>query len=153
MLSVDDPRIEPLREQRRSAVVTDLCGCGCASINLRSTANTPDRRRSADSPFRPTRIRPLPPMHPRWRTAALLLFLDEGWLSLLEICWLETPPPEFPPPTAFRGPEVTCERDAAARAALDRDWPDGGQGRLRSAWRRFGASLIDGLRVTLSVAD
>jgi len=34
MLAVEDPRIEPLRAQRRGVVATGRCGCGCASIDL-----------------------------------------------------------------------------------------------------------------------
>lgn len=34
MLGVDDDRLDPLREQAASAVVTGMCTCGCATIHL-----------------------------------------------------------------------------------------------------------------------
>jgi hypothetical protein len=64
----------------------------------------------------------------------LLVFLDEGWLSLLEVWWMEAPPAEFPPATAFHPPEVTCERDAAALAELQARSADAASpGTLRGA--------------------
>jgi len=127
MLSVDDPRIEPLREQRKSALVTGLCGCGCASINLAVDrgGNRPaaicSQPISADPAVGGTAEANGMP------NCGLLLFLDDGWLSLLEICWIAEPPSEFPPATTFGPPEVTCERHAGATAALDRE-SDGAAG-------------------------
>jgi hypothetical protein len=109
ILAVGDPRVEPLRRQRMSAVVTGMCGCGCASINL-----AVDRRRAeaADLCSQPLSaaltdeaIAKLPEPNEYF---GLLLFLDEGWLSLLEIWWIQKPPTEFPPPSAFENPRVDC---------------------------------------------
>lgn len=143
LLGVDDPRIEPLREQRKSVVATGICGCGCASIDL-----AVDRERykpaaicrqpiSAD--FDPARTDLADPME----AGGLLVFLDEGWLSLLEIWWIERPPSEFPPAASFHAPEVTCERTEAAIAALHRSsessaWPKALSGATRTVRRLFG---------------
>ena len=108
MLSVDDPRIEPLRAQRPTVVVTGMCTCGCASIDL-----AVDRQRSpaADicrqpisADFNSARANLADPNE----TYGLLIFLEEGWLSLLEIWWILKPPDEFPPVIAFDPPRVEC---------------------------------------------
>jgi hypothetical protein len=38
----------------------------------------------------------------------LVVFNDEGWLSSLEIWWIDQPPPEFPPPEDFQPPTLSC---------------------------------------------
>ena len=110
MLSVDDPRIEPLRGQRARAVVTGMCTCGCASVNL-----DVDREHS-----RPADICGQPISADLNASQAdltnpnehygLMVFLDEGWLSLLEIWWIENPPKQFPPTSWFDTPRVTCDK-------------------------------------------
>lgn len=120
MLGVDDPRVAPLREQRKSVVATGVCGCGCASIDL-----AVDRER-----YEPAAICGQPisaELNPAKAAVAypnesygLLIFLDQGWLSLLEVSWHEKPPAEFPPANAFDPPEVTCERLEAALAEMRR---------------------------------
>ena len=125
MLGVDDPRVEPLRQQRQSVVVTGLCGCGCASIHLEVDRERHGPAAICRQPIAADVSPTIAADAERTNVCGLLLFLDEGWLSLLEICWVETPAAEFPPATAFRGPEVTCERDEAAVLALARH-PRGG---------------------------
>jgi hypothetical protein len=39
----------------------------------------------------------------------LLLFLEEGWLSLLEIWYIHEPPAEFPHPATFDFPRIECD--------------------------------------------
>ena|SRR6185503_11799899 len=118
MLSVDDPRIEPLRDQRRTVVATGVCGCGCASIDLAvdrvSCRPAAICRQPIAADINLASADPAGQIQP----GGLLVFLDDGWLSLLEIWWIDRPPPEFPPATAFHPPEVTCERTAAAIEAL-----------------------------------
>ena len=120
MLGVDDPRVEPLREQRKSLVVTGLCGCGCASIHLAVDRGRHGPAAICRQPIAADVRRTTAVDAERTNVCGILLFLDEGWLSVLEICWVETPAAEFPPATSFRGPEVTCERDEAALLALAR---------------------------------
>jgi hypothetical protein len=105
LLRIDDDRLAPLREQARTAVVTGTCGCGCATIDLAvdrdnggpadlcSPVVSADSRAADDVP-----------------AVGLLLFLDDGWLSLLEIWYIEAPPGEFPAATAFEAPRFECDR-------------------------------------------
>lgn len=105
LLSVDDDRLEPLRAQAATAYVTGTCGCGCATIHL-----AVDRERTpaavdlcgmvASADARPVEGD---------LGSGLLLFLDDGWLSLLEIWWIDVPPPEFPPVPAFEPPRFACD--------------------------------------------
>ena len=104
VLGVDDARLAPLREQAASAVVTGRCTCGCATVNL-----AVDRQRT-----RPVSLcSPVVSAHTRevegQPVFGLLLFLDEGWLSLLEIWWIDKPPAEFPAATAFVSPRFECD--------------------------------------------
>ena len=108
VLSVDDPRALPLREQSRSVVVNGRCPCGCATIYLevdrtkaQPATNLTHLRMaiesygpgSGESPF-----------------FAFLLFLDEGWLDSLEIEYIGSlPPAEFPPTTGFGLPQVSAQ--------------------------------------------
>jgi hypothetical protein len=39
----------------------------------------------------------------------VLLFLDVGWLSLLEIWSIDAPPSEFPAATVFDTPRFECD--------------------------------------------
>jgi hypothetical protein len=108
LLTVDDPRVEPLREQRRTAVVTGTCTCGCASVDL-AVDRLASRPATVCSPVLEADLRSseLERIGPD-EAYGLLIFLDEGWLSLLEIWWIEKPPPEFPPASAFEAPRVMC---------------------------------------------
>ena len=38
----------------------------------------------------------------------LILFLEDGWLSSLELCWYVNPIPEFPPMSEFEPARVRC---------------------------------------------
>lgn len=105
MLSVDDPRIEPLRKQAEVARVNWECTCGCATINFvidrtRASAATglcspvidaSHRRPVEDDEF-----------------CELIVFLEDGWLSSLELVWYSKPIAEFPPPTEFDPPWLHC---------------------------------------------
>ena len=105
LLGIDEHRLAPLRGQARTAVVAGTCACRCATINLAvdrdsgSPANLCSPVVSADS--RATSGRP---------AVGLLLFLDEGWLSLLEIWYIDAPPAEFPAATVFDTPRFECDR-------------------------------------------
>jgi hypothetical protein len=105
LLGINEHRLAPLREQARTAVVAGTCACGCATIDLAvdresgGPANLCSPVVSADS--RPNTGVP---------AVGLLLFLDEGWLSLLEIWYIDAPPAEFPAATVFHTPRFECDR-------------------------------------------
>jgi hypothetical protein len=108
MLSVDDPRIEPLRLQRHSAVVTGMCKCGCASIDLAVDRESSPKAEICRQPVAADLTQAEADRIGPSEYYGLLVFLDDGWLSLLEISWIEEPPPEFPPAAAFDPPRVVC---------------------------------------------
>jgi hypothetical protein len=105
MLSIDDPRIEPLRKQADVASVNWECTCGCATINF-----VIDRTRAsaATGPCSPV----LDAYHrspvDEDRFCELIVFLHDGWLSSLELVWYWKPIAEFPPPTEFEPPYLHC---------------------------------------------
>jgi hypothetical protein len=104
MLSFNDPRVEPLRGQARTAQVVGHCDCGCATIDLQvdRAATKPSR---LGSPALDATNGQLPPCE-------LILFLDEGWLSSLEIVYYDgQPPAEFPPAASFGRPWIPAESD------------------------------------------
>jgi hypothetical protein len=109
MLTTNDPRVDALRAQRESAVVTGLCGCGCASIGIevdRTNGTPADLGSSAISADMKEEIDGTP-IDPH-ATVGLLMWLDEGWLSYLEIWWIDEIPAEFPPPSSFEQLQVRC---------------------------------------------
>ena len=85
-----------------------MCGCGCATIHLdvdrehgkpADLCKVPiaaDMKENPDDPVEPA------------ATVGLLLFLDAGWLSSLEIWWIDVIPAEFPPPSSFEEPRLLC---------------------------------------------
>ena len=103
LLGMDDDRLVPLREQAKTAVVTGPCACGCATIDL---AVDRDKGRPADlcSPVVSADSRAAVGI----QAVGLLLFLDKGWLSSLEIWYVDAPPREFPAATVFDTPRFEC---------------------------------------------
>ena len=108
MLSVDDPHIEPLRAQRPTVLVTGMCTCGCASIDLSVDRQLSPGADICSQPISADLDSARANLADPNETYGLLLFLDGGWLSLLEIWWIENPPNEFPPASAFDPPRVEC---------------------------------------------
>ena len=108
VLSVDDPRVDPLRDQADSAIVESMCGCGCATINLRvdHSIGTPSTFGSpAIQAFKRGMLDGASDAEPY----ELLLFLDDGWLGSLELVWYgEEPIPVFPATATFEPPEVNA---------------------------------------------
>ena len=90
MLSVDDPRIEPLRKQADVARVNWEFTCGCAG--LCSPVLDAYHRLPVDEQ----------------RFCELIVFLEDGWLSSLELVWYSKPIAEFPPPAEFQPPYFHC---------------------------------------------
>lgn len=106
VLSVDDPRVEPLRAQTTSALVRSMCPCGCATIDLQV-----DRSLAIPAPLGSPAIEAYKQGMMDGRTDddpySLLLFLDRGWLSSLELVWYgDKPIPTFPAIASFDPPEI-----------------------------------------------
>ena len=115
VLSIDDPRILPLRQQVGAARVVWECTCGCATVNFEI-----DRSRSTPASGLCS------PVSEAYRrvpfdsddACSLLLFLDDGWLSSLELVWYAEPIREFPAPAEFDTPALLCRhRHGAPKAA------------------------------------
>jgi hypothetical protein len=107
---MEDSRVEPLRTQARDVLVVGECACGCATIDLRvgPTRAEPavgfERRPAIEA--RTT----VPASDDPERGYELLLFLDNGWLSSMEIVYYgETIPTEFPPAGAWDAPFILGE--------------------------------------------
>jgi hypothetical protein len=106
VLSVDDPRIDPLREQAKTATVVGMCPCGCATIDV-----AVDRARSrAAEGLRSPAIDAVTKTFDESGVLGLILFLTDGWLDSLEIYGAYgkgVPPPAiFPDSDRFNAPEV-----------------------------------------------
>jgi hypothetical protein len=86
-----------LRAQVDHACVTGRCPCGCATVDL-----TIDR---TVAPPAQVAERMVAEAMSRDDEYGLLLFVDDGYLSSVEIYGnAAEPPPEFPPPSAFLAP-------------------------------------------------
>jgi len=103
VLSIDDPRVEPLRAQAGTAMVSGMCHCGCATIDLAVDGTfTP-----ADLPSPAIGADPADAGAAADESFSLLLFLDGGRLASLEVVYYGSViPSEFPPPSAFGRPRL-----------------------------------------------
>lgn len=101
MVSADDPRLAPLREQAAVATVIGMCRCGCATIDIAVDRSQAPPSNGLHSPATQAQSRDDsgPPL---W----LILFLDDGWLSMLEIAYVDQVPTEFPLSDCFQAPQV-----------------------------------------------
>ncbi len=105
MLAVDDSRLDPLRQQANAVTATRGCTCGCATINF-----------DVDRALASHAVGLCSPVTLAWRRVPfdtdefcnVILFIKDGWLSSLELGWLETPIPEFPPASEFEPAEMQC---------------------------------------------
>ncbi|HSS36167.1 MAG TPA: hypothetical protein VLR93_07815 [Patescibacteria group bacterium] len=108
MLAVDDARLEPLRRQATTVTVVGRCSCGCASIELEVDRLHASRAVDLCSPVTETstqHARDYP--DPDYRE--LILFLDDGWLSYLEIVfYIGDAVREFPPADRFGPAAMRC---------------------------------------------
>jgi hypothetical protein len=81
-----------VRAQAASVVATGRCTCGCASIHL-DVEHTPGLAARTPSPV---------PVQPQTMgdegqpVGGVLLFLEDGWLSYLEVYSYHEPIPRFP---------------------------------------------------------
>lgn len=105
LLSLDDPRFDPLRAQARAAVVVGECCCGCATVDLHVD---PQLAPAALGPFRTPAIEArtyMPAMEDVQHGYELLLFVRDGWLESLEIVYYgNTVPTQFPPVSKWDAP-------------------------------------------------
>lgn len=97
LLAADFPGVAELREQATATVVTGKCDCGCPTIDL-----SVDRDRARRAPLS-ERV-PVESVASD-ETIWLLLFVQDGWLEMLELAWITDDPPEaFPPVESFAPP-------------------------------------------------
>ena len=108
MLRVDDSRVDPLRRQRESVLVTGMCSCGCASIYLAVDREHATAADLCTQPIEADLTKAARELIGPREAYGLLLFLKDGWLSKLEIWWIDNPPPEFPPTSRFERSQRTC---------------------------------------------
>ena len=86
-----------LRAQADHARVTGRCSCGCATVDL-----TVDRTAAPPAQVSKSMVAEAMSSDGEY---GLLLFVDDGYLSSVEIYGnVAEPPPEFPPPSAFVEP-------------------------------------------------
>jgi hypothetical protein len=104
MLSADDPRIQPLREQAAAVQVIGMCPCGCATIDLevdrtRARVATGLAYDAVDS--HSSEVADVE------RVRELILFVKDGWLSSLEVVYYGASPPRLlPDPIEMESPWV-----------------------------------------------
>ncbi|MFC4063003.1 hypothetical protein ACFOWE_32385 [Planomonospora corallina] len=91
LLVQDLPGVQELRSQVSSAVVAGRCGCGCATVDLRPGAGPP----ALDAPVQDG---VLVSAHTRTRGDGVLLFVEHGHLSYLEVYATEDEPAPLPRP-------------------------------------------------------
>lgn len=150
LLAADFQGAPALRVQARSARVTGVCGCGCATIDLEVDRETSPRAELAKR----VPVEAFGKSQSPDAAGGLLLFADDGWLSGLEIWFTsDEPPREFPPSEMFELPR-NRNLPPLVRRYLDRVLPSGdtlpqmvrltqaGELRLKPGgrWLRFTAS-------------
>ncbi|WP_433349149.1 hypothetical protein ACQP25_35820 [Microtetraspora malaysiensis] len=91
LLARDFPGADELRAQVPSAVVSGGCACGCATVNLR--AGTEPRALAS-----PVQDGVLISADVRGHSNGVLLFVEEGHLSYLEVYSFEDEPATLPRP-------------------------------------------------------
>jgi hypothetical protein len=97
LLTAEFPGRGELRAQADHVRVTGRCRCGCATVDL-----TVDR---AAAPLAQVGERMVADSMSRDEEYGLLLFVDDGYLSSVEIYGnAAEPPSEFPPPSDFLAP-------------------------------------------------
>jgi hypothetical protein len=87
------PELDALREQVEVGIAARPCDCPCPSVSLGV-----DRARA-----RPISHAGRLDLEVYYDTGAVMVWVDDGWLSNLETWWWsEDPPTEFPPLDALR---------------------------------------------------
>jgi hypothetical protein len=96
LLTLDFPGVEELRAQIPHAMVVARCDCGCPTVELRVPPNVPVSPVTAPNRLPPVEGRVLPAAD--GPPADVILFVDDGRLSSLELVWYgDRPPAEWPP--------------------------------------------------------
>jgi len=95
LLSLDFEGVEQLRRQAADAAVVGRCDCGCPTIDIKTHGEP------LDVPL-PGRLSPVEgrvvPVADEEIAGDVILFIDDGRLSYLELVWYtETPPTAWPP--------------------------------------------------------
>lgn len=91
LLAQDFPGAEELRAQVSSAVIAGRCGCGCATLDFRSGMGPP-------ALACPVQDGVLISAFTRARGDGVLLFVEDGYLSCLEVYATEDEPAPLPHP-------------------------------------------------------
>jgi hypothetical protein len=81
--------------------VTGTCECGCPTVDLEvDRERTPRAKLASEVPVEALSVSESPD-----EAGGLILFTEDGWLSMLELWFTsDEPPGEFPPPLAFQAP-------------------------------------------------
>lgn len=94
LLALDFEGAEDLRQQAKVATAVARCVCGCATIDLEVDKTASKPAKVSRSPV---------PAEGSWSEGGIILFVIEGWLSLLEIwTWGDDLRREFPPPIEIK---------------------------------------------------
>jgi hypothetical protein len=84
--------LDVVRQQLEAAVATDQCDCGCPTIGIAVDA----------ARARPTSYSGRPVAETPWEHGSIMVWIDDGWLSNLEIYgWEDEAPSEWPDPATF----------------------------------------------------
>jgi hypothetical protein len=87
------PDVDALREQVEAGIATRPCDCPCPSITV-----AVDQTRA-----RPIALEGRLELEVYYDEGAVMVWVDDGWLSNLEtMWWSDDPPREFPPLDALR---------------------------------------------------
>ncbi len=133
ILSVDDDRLGPLREQATTATAVAGCQCPCASIDF-----AVDRARGNRSDQLPNfEITTAAVVNPDKNEVYFLsLFIRRGWLSLLDISYIDVVPEEFPPIDIWDPPQISehAAYDPSASSTRTGAWSTSGMRSALRAW-------------------
>jgi hypothetical protein len=99
LLSGGIPDQAALRHQSEHVTVGGGCPCGCASIELAVDRSTAKR---ASRSWRPFPVELQAENGDGGAPLEVILFVEDGWLSYLELVYYDRIPPRgFPPPEEF----------------------------------------------------
>lgn len=99
LLSADIPDQAALRQQAEHVSAEGGCPCGCASIELAVDRST---GQPASRSWRPLPVELQAGDIDGGVPLEVILFVDDGWLSYLELVYYDRIPPRgFPPPEEF----------------------------------------------------
>jgi hypothetical protein len=94
LLSLEFEGVEQLRRQAADATVVGRCDCGCPTIELATSADPLEV--AFESRLAPVEGRVV--LEASEPPADVILFVDDGRISYLELVWYsEAPPADWPP--------------------------------------------------------